>query len=144
MGNTGQEKPERTKPLGPRKANDLDLLATHRRQFLQERLLDPLLQQEELTYNQALVLLALHHIPCSSVSELARSIGGAQSNMSTLCAILEKRGLILRAEREGDERRVNLLLSGQGQAKVEVLHSLLQSRAWKRRFNKEQRTVPFK
>lgn len=123
---------------------ELDLLATHRRMYAHERVLRPFLEMEDLTYNQALVLLALFYSPFCSVSDLARDVGGAQSNMSTLCTLMEKRGMLERVPYPLDDRKISLRLTAQGEVRVMKLKSYLNAKSWRKGLKDIQQDVLFK
>lgn len=116
------------------------LLRVHRMDALHEKFLAPVLQEEDLTFNQVLLLVLLHEMPGAHISQLADVLGGAQSNLSSLCKRMETRGLIRREKHNRDERRVCLFLSDEGERVTGRIYDFLGSRRWMEKMRRSRTT----
>ena len=88
------------------------------------RVVDPLVQTENLTPLQGSVLLevARGH---TSVGAICEQTGMGQANASTLCKKLEQAGVLSRSRNPRDERVVDLTLTEQGWQTLERIRQRL-------------------
>ena len=76
------------------------------------------LRDYNLTISQFGVLEALFHLGPMQVGELGSKILKSSGNMTLVIDNLEKNGLVTRARREDDRRRIDVHLTDKGQALV--------------------------
>lgn len=75
----------------------------------------PLLADLGLTYPQYLVLVALHPGEAMTVSEIAAELSLDHGTLTPLLRRMESAGLLTRRRSEEDERRVEVLLTPEGE-----------------------------
>lgn len=78
------------------------------------RVIDPIVQNENLTPLQAYVLLEIEKGGVNNISGVCNDFGINQGNASTMCKKLEQAGLLLRERSEDDERVVILSVTDKG------------------------------
>jgi DNA-binding MarR family transcriptional regulator len=83
--------------------------------------LENLFDDQQLTFSQWTVLMALREWGESQAGELARRICHDAGSLTRMLDQLEDRGLIARARSEIDRRVVSLSLTARGRAMVEML-----------------------
>ena len=76
------------------------------------------LREHELTISQFGVLEALFHLGPMQVGELGGKILKSSGNMTLVIDNLERHGLVRRARREDDRRRIDVHLTEKGEALV--------------------------
>lgn len=84
------------------------------------KMVEPVLQSEGLSMVQAYILLRLSEGDIANISSLCKDIGINQGNVSSMCKLMEKTGLILRRRSQEDERIVTLSITEHGKQKLNV------------------------
>ncbi len=79
------------------------------------QLYGPHLSRLDLTYTQYIVLLALWEHPSLAVKELGEKLLLDTGTLTPLLKKMEKKGLIMRARSQNDERSVIITITEQGQ-----------------------------
>lgn len=87
------------------------------------KMVEPVLQSEGLSMVQAYILLRLSEGDIANISSLCKDIGINQGNVSSMCKLMEKTGLILRRRSQEDERIVTLSITEHGKQKIERMKS---------------------
>ena len=83
--------------------------------------LEALFADNELTFSQWTVLMALRELQASTSAEIARNICHDAGSLTRILDQLERRGLIARQRSEADRRVVTLTLTPRGADLVESL-----------------------
>src|SRR5437868_14485855 len=73
----------------------------------------------EMTPEQYWLLRLLRRRGALSIGELAEALGVTGSSVTTACKRLEKAGLVTRERQSDDERMVRVVLTEEGNARVE-------------------------
>ena len=100
--------------------NSVGYLVRHSANSLMPQM-ENLFDDQQLTFSQWTVLMALREWGQSSSGELARGICHDAGSLTRMLDQLEKRGLIARTRSETDRRVVSLSLTARGRAMVEML-----------------------
>ena len=79
------------------------------------KIFDHVIKDEDITRNQAVILLAIANADEVSIQQLAFLLELNQGNTSTACKKLEQLGYLRRVRSTEDERIVNLVLEPKGE-----------------------------
>src|SRR5437660_12872697 len=77
------------------------------------------IHRAEMTPEQYWLLRLLRRRGALSIGELAEALGVTGSSVTTACKRLEKAGLVTRERQSDDERMVRVMLTEEGNARVE-------------------------
>ena len=78
------------------------------------KIFDRIIKNEEITKNQALVLIAIERADDICIQKLSFLVELNQGNTSTTCKKLEQMGYLKRVRSKEDERIVNVMLENKG------------------------------
>ena len=92
-----------------------------------EKILEPYVQKQGLTFLQSRVLMGIRHGKYTTVGGMAKHASLFQGNASTLCKRLEQQGFLNRERSTADERVVNLVLTEKGIAATTNIARYMQS-----------------
>lgn len=92
-----------------------------------QKAIDILIQKENLTRNQSTVLFCIYKNKKITVNEICKELGLNQGNTSSICKILEEKGIIKKIRYADDERAKYMVLTKKGTEKIERINNRLES-----------------